>query len=682
MLPAARRFRTLQSHSFWLALLFWLTYLHLPSFFEAALAIVFVGLVWQLSPRTKWTAIGLSFAIWLGLSLTTQLLLLALPKAMAWSWLSSSTVRIPAQVGYVAPLGSVGSWIVFVATALLRYYDCAENSKGGVRLRFVIASTIVWASFSLAGETLFAAPVSGLAANFAPLVSLPLFLAFPASFLFWRFKGRSWIARCLVAFAALRAVSLAYVVAVWALMFTRAMMLTVPLYIIAIAVTSRAWQPQSMVVGILWAGVAAYLRSTTDEGAGTATDSRSLRSSPLLPVLVCAIPALAVAFSIDAQHRIAEAKIEAEKVARGARNQQKLAAMLKWRLVLPREEPTSLVILQPPVVGPDGSAYVVARKESQLHAVDSSGQLKWSFPGVIAANPVVSPHGTVYVVGSAHTLFALDEKSGQTRWSTQFSNGLDLICTGPALAADGTVYTVTQRNSSSLQLNALTPDGKLLWQLTEPSEKMCSIRDVPEMAPQVLPPPVVASDGTIYFTHEATLYAVDPRGTEKWTAPTEGPIARLLLGKHGEVYTYAEKLTAFDANGRRQWTSPWRTALWLHPDIGEDGTIYLVDATEYTRKLVAINPDGSEKWTFAGDSAIQAVAAGSDGIIYVYAGNGALYALNAQHDRLDWGYGSTIASCVPAVAPDGSVYAATFDGEFFALHPPSRLILQSSQAPR
>jgi outer membrane protein assembly factor BamB len=653
----------------WLALLLWLTYQHLPSVLEAVLAFLFVFSVWQLSPRTKWAAIGLSLAIWLGLSLTTNLLLLALPKALAWSWLSSSVVRVPAQIGFVAPLAKLGSWVAFVSTALLRYHEVNESARGGLRLRFVVASTTVWASFALVAERLVSAPLSGFAADFGSVVSLPIFLAFPASFLFLRFKGRSWLTRCLVAFATLLAVSVGYRVLVLAMMFTRAMMLTVPLYVIASGVTSRAWQAENLAVGILWAGAVAYLRSTSEENASS--DKPNPRSS-LIPVLICAAPALAVAFSLDMSHRIVNARVEAEKVARGKQTMQKLAAMLQWRLVLPREAPSSLATLEPPVVGPDGAAYVVVRKESRLHALDSAGHLKWSFSGVISADPAVAPgDSTVYVVGTAHSLFALDQASGQARWSTRFANGLDLICTGPALAADGTIYTLTQRNPFSLQLNALTPDGKLLWQVTEPSEKMCSTQDIVEMAPQLIPLPVVAGDGTIYFTHEGTLFAVDPRGVAKWSALTERPIARVLLGKHGEVYTYAEKLTAFDASGHLQWTSPWRTALWLHPDIGEDGTIYLVDSTDYTRKLVAINPDGSEKWIFTGDPAIQAVLAGSDGTIYIYASNGALYALDSQQHRLDWGYTSTISACAPVMAPDGAIYAATYDGEFFALYPPS-----------
>src|SRR5580704_15949312 len=239
MPSVTRHFRVLRSPSLWLALLFWLSYQHLPSVLEAVLAVLFVFSVWQLSPRTKWAAIGLSFAIWWGLSLTTELLLLALPKALAWSWLSSSVVRVPAQIGFVAPLAKLCSWVAFVSTALLRYHEVNESARGGLRLRFVVASTTVWASFALVAERLVSAPLSGFAADFGSVVSLPIFLAFPASFLFLRFKGQSWLTRCLVAFATLLAVSVGYRVLVLAMMFTRAMMLTVPLYVIASGVTSR-----------------------------------------------------------------------------------------------------------------------------------------------------------------------------------------------------------------------------------------------------------------------------------------------------------------------------------------------------------------------------------------------------------------------------------------------------------
>jgi outer membrane protein assembly factor BamB len=85
---------------------------------------------------------------------------------------------------------------------------------------------------------------------------------------------------------------------------------------------------------------------------------------------------------------------------------------------------------------------------------------------------------------------------------------------------------------------------------------------------------------------------------------------------------------------------------------------------------------------FHGRSGDPSVLAGPDGTIYIYAGNGALYALDSQQHRLDWNYTSTISACVLVMAPDGAIYAATYDGEFFALYPPSHANPSSSPQSR
>jgi outer membrane protein assembly factor BamB len=328
-------------------------------------------------------------------------------------------------------------------------------------------------------------------------------------------------------------------------------------------------------------------------------------------------------------------------------------------------------------VGPDGSVYVVSRKESRLHAVDSSGHVIWSFPGVIGAEPAVGFGGAVYVVGVDNSLYALDAGTGQIQWSTKISGGAEKICTGPALAPDGTVYTLSQPNSLTLDLNAVAPDGKLLWQIHEPSEQMCSTRDVVEMSSQLLPPPVVADNGAIYFSHDGTLFAVSPQGVGEWSAETERPIARLAVGRHSEVYAYAEHLTSFGANGQLRWTSERGTANGLIPSIAEDGTIYFVDTSRSLYELVAIDPAGSEKWTFVLEPFIKSLLVGQDGSIYICGSNGTLYALDAERRKLDWGYwGDSLA-----VARDGTIYAVTNVGEVFALNPPIPGNLENTRAP-
>jgi outer membrane protein assembly factor BamB len=351
----------------------------------------------------------------------------------------------------------------------------------------------------------------------------------------------------------------------------------------------------------------------------------------------------------------------------------KLAAMLKWKLMLPREAPSVLHMVEPPAVGPDGSVYVVSRSEHRLHAVDSSGNVQWSFPGVIGAEPAVGFGGAVYAAGVDNSLYALDPVTGQTQWSTKFSGGAAKICTGPAQAPGGNVYILSQQDPHTLDLNAVAPDGKLLWQVHEPAEQMCPAEGPPEMFTQLLPPPVVADDGIIYFSNDGMLFAVGPQGAGEWSAETERPFARLVVGRHSEVYAYGEHLTAFGANGQLRWTIQRTTSNGLIPSVSEDGTIYFVDTSRSAYNLVAIDPGGSEKWTFALEPWIKSLHVGPDGAIYISGSNGTLYALDSERRKLDWGYwGDSVA-----IARDGTIYAVTYDGSLYALNPPIPGNLQS-----
>jgi len=85
--------------------------------------------------------------------------------------------------------------------------------------------------------------------------------------------------------------------------------------------------------------------------------------------------------------------------------------------------------------------------------------------------------------------------------------------------------------------------------------------------------------------------------------------------------------------------------------------------------------DGSEKWTLD-SSSIDSVVAGSDGTIYIGATED-VFALDAERHWLDWSYrGGT-----PVMAPDGTIYSSTHEGDLFARNPPSHLEPQSSPLP-
>src|SRR5579872_85089 len=660
-----------RSEYFWLGFVFAVTAGHLPSWVEVISTWVFVALVWQIKPGRKRICLGLTFAVYYGWTVAALFIARALPKE-ALSRLGSTPTSVPVQMAFMTSLASIGAWIAIACVALLRYYDEHRGEPYAACLRFVAASAIVWGSFTFLAQQ-FAPPARGIYAPLEPLFSLTVFVAVPASFFLWHLYGRTWIGLVLRAGAALLIVGVGYWMLALAGMFFRVPILVplLSLFTLAGTVASKIFQPYQGVVILAWMAVVPALRLAA-EGGPQSSGKWNGKYPVMAPVFALAVTAMVVSFTLDAHKQQIKVRAKLAEDAQDELAKQKINAFVRWRISLPRDAPKVLAALGPPVVGPDGTAYVVARSEGRLHAIDPSGQARWSFSGVISAEPAIG-RDAVYVVGNDKHLYALDGASGQTRWSTMFAEGRAVICTGPAAGADGTVYTLSQERPSALILNATSSDGQPIWRFTTPSDHMCSIRDQVDMFPQLLPSPVVGNTGVIYFTNEGTLHAIDSNGTEKWSASTDRPVSRVLLGRNGAIYTYGENITAFNPDGQMQWARRRNSAPSVAPALGENGTIYLPDYTRSGSPLIALYPDGSEKWSFSEIPGISTVAAGPNGIIYV--SSPGLSAIDADGHRLDWNYGYG----TPAVAPDGTIYSVENDGDLYRLNPPSANAQLTSQ---
>jgi outer membrane protein assembly factor BamB len=103
------------------------------------------------------------------------------------------------------------------------------------------------------------------------------------------------------------------------------------------------------------------------------------------------------------------------------------------------------------------------------------------------------------------------------------------------------------------------------------------------------------------------------------------------------------------------------------PAIAPDGTIY--QAT-FTGKLLAVTPQGTEKWMFkAGRQVTSTPAIGDDGTVYFGSRDRKCYAVTPQ-GRLKWTFqtGAWVDSS-PAIGADGTIYFGSWDTNFYALHP-------------
>jgi len=153
-----------------------------------------------------------------------------------------------------------------------------------------------------------------------------------------------------------------------------------------------------------------------------------------------------------------------------------------------------------PVVGPDGTVYVVSRKEIEnnsdlffLSAVNPNGSLKWKYQidGSVSSLPAIASDGTIYVGLNEGYLYAV-KSDGTLKW--KFGTG-SRIDSSPAIAGDGTIYV----GSDDGYLYAITPDGSLKWKFQTGNGIDSS--------------PAIAGDGTVYVgSLDSYLYAIG--GTE------------------------------------------------------------------------------------------------------------------------------------------------------------------------
>jgi outer membrane protein assembly factor BamB len=191
--------------------------------------------------------------------------------------------------------------------------------------------------------------------------------------------------------------------------------------------------------------------------------------------------------------------------------------------------------------------------------------------------------------------------------------------------------------------------------------------------PIIISSPVISANGTIYIGidgpgNDATLYAINPNGSIKWSYFIEktffGQVCDLTtpaIDRFGIVYVGSKNgfLYAINPNGTLKWKTilnpdPIRNGIISSPTIADDGTIY-VGAFE---KFYAVNPDGTEKWNFTTGNAIKSSAAiAVEGIIYISSHDGNFYALQPQDGSLKWfnTLGGFIYSS-PSIDNNGIVY--------------------------
>jgi len=286
-----------------------------------------------------------------------------------------------------------------------------------------------------------------------------------------------------------------------------------------------------------------------------------------------------------------------------------------------------------PVVGPDGTIYVVGAQNVQ--AVNPQGNLLWRYNSATPLTSLVTvgSGGKLYVA-SDHNLQAISA-FGKLQWSKAFGDTIGQ----PVASPNGNVIV----SGGGLGLSSVAADGTIAW-----SEST---------APLAMSQPAIGADGTIYLGYNGGKFsALNPDGTAKWngTSSLAGPTALNAVESNGTVYVATSLGTeAFSSTGTSIWTSSDVTG---NVAIGPNGLIYSGSD--------AFNANGTVAYSIpAGGAAV--VSIGTDGTEYRV--NGPILQSFSSAGVAGWQVNAAAAYFgEPGVAPDQTVYAAQVGSNFLA----------------
>ncbi len=276
----------------------------------------------------------------------------------------------------------------------------------------------------------------------------------------------------------------------------------------------------------------------------------------------------------------------------------------------------------------DGVLYFVDTRGTAHAVTTDEGSEEWrrSLPREqpAAGGPVVTDGAVVFGLGRLDLfqfggLYALETADGSTRWHRESGDGSSHTPAYPA-GADGTVYY------------AAFPAGG---------------RGETEGEPVAAVTAVSAADG-------------EP----EWTAAAEeNAVYTGVAATDDRVYAGGPQgsLALDRSNQETAWRSP--SGYFFSPPTVADGQVYVGTTGESGSGVRALDRDRQEQWTHtAGRTATPGPVTVADGVVYYGAGDGRLYALDADGGDRRWRVGEELTGFWTPAVVDGTVYVASGRG--------------------
>lgn len=257
--------------------------------------------------------------------------------------------------------------------------------------------------------------------------------------------------------------------------------------------------------------------------------------------------------------------------------------------------------------------------------------LQWRFltNGDVISSPAVA--GNVVYVGSGDgKLYALDRLTGGKLWGYDAHSA---VSSSPAVSSGSAFFGTHDGNFFALDART----GALRWRVA--TGTVIPFPWGHESGDRYTSSPTVVGKVVVFGAGDGNVYAVDvATGNVRWRARTEGRVRASPAVANGTVYvgSFDGRVYAVDlATGRQRWRFDTEGAALHSENFGFD------------RRSIQSSP------------------AVVNGVVFVGARDGFVYALGASDGRLRWKYDHKISwiNSSPAVV-DGVVYDGSSDAQF------------------
>ena len=285
---------------------------------------------------------------------------------------------------------------------------------------------------------------------------------------------------------------------------------------------------------------------------------------------------------------------------------------------------------------PDHSIYFIT-SDGILRGVDSTGHEILHQPADGNA-PMVLSDGTIVAKSAPRELTAVSA-DGRVKWHSEIGHGA-----GPIAANDTAIYA-----SSGTDLLSFSTAGTLNWRI-----------NIGKVANAV-----ATADGIVVGTSLGSITSLATDGAVAWTFTPAGGFSGALATADDLIYAGSASgaIYALDSRtGKEAWHVSTRHPVIAGPAVSPSGLVFFGSDAVY-----AVSLDGQIKWTQSaikpGSTSMSAV--GTDGVFGVDTADiGAMLGIDGNFNWSSGSFGKIVAI---AASSDGTLYVANADGRIYAV---------------